>query len=368
MSVHRSANGSTVLLPDIHGAARRAELRYVDSNAAGIRRVRSGKGFRYVLPSGAPVRSSRTLARIRSLAIPPAWADVWICADEDGHLQATGRDARGRTQYRYHPRWREVRDEAKYHDVVAFAEALPRLRKRVARDLRRRKLTKEKVLATVLEVMERTCIRVGNDRYAEENRSYGLTTLLDRHARIRRGLVEFRFRGKGGKPYRARVRDGRLASIVKRCRDIPGQRLFQYEDERGEFRPITSTDVNEYLRRTMGRPFTAKTFRTWAGTLTTAVLLAGEAPPEGRAGERTVRRAIERVAEQLGNTVAVCRKSYVHPAVVNAFREGSLARLPRGRAARAAGGGLRPEERAVLGVLGRASRRRRARAAARHGA
>jgi len=320
-----------------------------------------------VSPSGRAVRGAAALARIRSLAIPPAWRDVWISTDENGHLQATGRDARGRTQYRYHPRWREVRDEAKYHDVVAFAQALPRLRGRVAQDLRRSQLTKEKVIATVLEVMERTCIRVGNDRYAEENRSYGLTTLLDRHARIARGSVEFSFRGKGGKPYRARVRDARLAGIVKRCRDIPGQRLFQYVDERGEYRAVTSTDVNEYLQRAMGRPFTAKTFRTWAGTLTTAVLLAGEAPPRDHSGERTVRRALERVAEQLGNTVTVCRKSYVHPAVVNAYREGSLARLRRPRNGRAAGSGLRPEERAVLGVLGRASRRRSIRAAARRG-
>jgi DNA topoisomerase-1 len=363
--VRRSSTSTTVLLPDIRGAARRAELRYVDRREPGIARVRRGKGFRYVLPSGKPVRETKTLARIRSLAIPPAWTHVWISADPEGHLQATGRDARGRTQYRYHPRWREVRDEAKYNDVVAFAQALPRLRERVARDLRRRRLTKEKVVATVLEVMERTCIRVGNDRYAEENRSYGLTTLLDRHARIRPGVVEFGFRGKGGKPYRARVRDARLAAIVKHCRDIPGQRLFQYVDERGDYRPITSSDVNDYLRRAMGRPFTAKTFRTWAGTLTTATLLAGEAPPRGRSGERTVRRAIERVAEQLGNTVTVCRKSYVHPAVVNAYRDGALARLSRVRKRRESSAGLRPEERAVLGVLGRASRRRGVRAAAR---
>jgi DNA topoisomerase I len=358
------SHASTVLLPDTRGAARRAELRYVDAHGPGIRRVRVGKGFRYVKQNGKPLRDDESLSRIRALAIPPAWTDVWICPDENGHLQATGRDARGRTQYRYHLRWREVRDEAKYHDVVAFAQALPRLRERVARDLRSRRLTKDKVIATVLEVMERTCIRVGNDRYAEENRSYGLTTLLDRHARIQRGIVEFSFRGKGGKAYRARVRDARLAAIVKRCRDVPGQRLFQYEDDRGNYHPITSTDVNDYLRRTMGRPFTAKTFRTWAGTLTTAVLLAGELPPQGRSGERAVRRAIERVAEQLGNTVTVCRKSYVHPAVVNAYREGSLARLHPARNASAANGGLRPEERAVLGILGRASRRR-TRAAAR---
>jgi DNA topoisomerase I len=358
--VRAQANGSTVLLPDTQGAARRAELHYVDCHGPGIRRIRRGKGFHYVRPSGARGRDATTMARIRSLAIPPAWEDVWICTDGNGHLQATGRDARGRTQYRYHPRWREVRDEAKYHDVVAFARALPNLRRRVARDLRRKRLTKEKVLATVLGVMERTCIRVGNERYAASNGSYGLTTLLDRHARIAKGSVEFRFRGKGGKPYRARIRDQKLASIVKRCRDIPGQKLFQYEAERGQYRAITSTDVNDYLRRTMGRPFTAKTFRTWAGTLATAVLLAGEAPPRGRGGERTVRRAIERVAEQLGNTATVCRKSYVHPSIVNAYREGSLARVFRRRATRRSSvpSGLRAEELAVVGLLGQRHRRR----------
>jgi DNA topoisomerase-1 len=339
----------------------------VERDEPGIRRIPNGKGFRYVLPNGKRVRSTETLARIRSLAIPPAWRDVWICPDESGHLQATGKDARGRLQYRYHPRWREVRDEAKYHDVVAFAHSLPRLRERVTRDLRRRRLSKEKVLATVLGVMERTCIRVGNDRYADTNGSYGLTTLLDRHARIARGSVEFSFRGKGGKAYRARVRDARLAAIVKRCRDIPGQRLFQYEDEDGEYRAITSTDVNRYLKSTMGRPFTAKTFRTWAGTLATAVLLAAELPPRGKSGERTVRRAIERVAEQLGNTATVCRKSYVHPAVVHAWRDGALSRLRRAHGGRrASNAGLRPEERAVLEVLTRrTSRPRSTRAAAR---
>ena len=362
------ANGSAVLLPDIEGAARRAELHYVARDAPGIRRLRIGKGFRYVLPNGKRVTDAETLARIRSLAIPPAWQDVWICADENGHLQATGKDARGRVQYRYHPRWREVRDEAKYNDVVAFARSLPRLRRRVQNDLRHRRLTKDKVLATVLGVMERTCIRVGNDRYADTNHSYGLTTLLDRHARVGRDSVEFSFRGKGGKAYRARVRDARLAAIVKRCRDIPGQRLFQYEGDDGEYRAITSTDVNDYLKSTMGRPFTAKTFRTWAGTLATAVLLADERlPAQGKSGERTVRRAIERVAEQLGNTATVCRKSYVHPAVVNAWRDGALSTLARRRTGRGASSpGLRPEERAVLDVLTRrTSRPRSARAAAR---
>ena len=354
-----------MMLPDTAGAARRAELRYVSSDEPGIRRLRSGRAFRYVRSNGSAVRNGETLARIRSLAIPPAWKDVWICPDENGHLQATGKDARGRTQYRYHPRWREVRDEAKYHDVVAFARSLPELRRRVASDLAHPKLSKAKVLATVVRVLEYTCIRVGNDRYAASNRSYGLTTLLDRHANFRKGAVEFRFRGKGGKPYRAKLQDARLASIVKRCRDIPGQRLFQYVDDAGEYRAVTSTDVNEYLKRAMGRPFTAKTFRTWAGTLATAVLLSGTKRPHGaRAGERAVRRAVERVAEELGNTVAVCRRSYVHPAIVTAFERGALERRfrPRTRSMRNGASHLLPEERAVLALLGgRTSRHRRLR-------
>lgn len=343
------------MLPDTAGAARRAELRYVTCDGQGIRRVRRGKGFRYLLPNGAVLKDEKTLARVRRLAIPPAWERVWICPDENGHLQATGRDSRGRTQYRYHPRWREVRDEAKYHDVIAFARLLPKLRRRVAHDLARRKLSKEKVLATLVRVLECTSIRVGNDRYAASNGSYGLTTLLDRHASVRRGVVEFRFRGKGGKHHRAKVEDARLAGIVKRCRDIPGQRLFQYVDEAGECRAITSTDVNDYLRRAMGRPFTAKTFRTWAGTLGTAVLLSStESPRGGRGGERAVRRAVERVAGELNNTVSVCRKSYVHPGVVKAFHRGALEDVLPRRARGTPNGSslLSPAERAVVGLLG----------------
>ncbi len=336
-------------------AVRRADLRYVDCKGPGIRRIRRGKGFRYVRPNGSILRDRDTLARIRALAVPPAWNDVWICPDERGHVQATGTDRRGRTQYRYHARWREVRDEAKFHDVAAFARALPKLRRRLARDLSRPRLSKEKVLATVVRVMERTSLRVGNERYAQSNHSYGLTTLLDRHARIGRGTVEFRFRGKGGKPYRAAISDARLSSIVKRCRDIPGQRLFQYIDDRGGYHAITSTDVNRYLEQTMGRAFTAKTFRTWAGTVAAASLLArAERPRSGRHGEHTVRRVVEHVAEHLGNTVAVCLKSYVHPIVISGYREGALARrLRRRRSVRGIEAQLLAEERAVLGLLAR---------------
>jgi len=359
-------DGPVVKLADTAAAARRAELQYVDCKGRGIRRIQHGKRFRYVLANGSTIKKEKTLARIRSLAVPPAWKNVWICPDENGHLQATGTDARGRTQYRYHTRWREVRDEAKYDDVVAFGRSLPRLRRRVARDLSRSKLTKENVVATVIRLMERTAIRVGNERYAQSNHSYGLTTLLDRHARLHRGAVEFRFRGKGGKPYRAAVRDARLSSIVKRCRDIPGQHLFQYVDDAGDFHAITSTDVNDYLRRSMGAPFTAKTFRTWTGTLAAAVLLGGaEAPKNGQGGERTVRHAIERVAEQLGNTAAVCRKSYVHPAVLSGYREGALGKLFRARRRRGRSN-LLAEERAVLGLLERRTSRHRKPRGTRH--
>jgi DNA topoisomerase-1 len=351
------------LLADGLRAARHAQLNYVGCEGRGIRRIRQGSGFRYELPSGSTRLPARTLARIRALAIPPAWTDVWICCDESGHVQATGRDARGRKQYRYHPRWREVRDEAKYDDMLAFARALPRLRRRVARDLADPQLTKDKVVATILRIMELTTIRVGNDEYAAQNNTYGLTTLLDRHARVSRGTVAFAFRGKGNKAYRASIRDTRLAAIVKRCRDLPGQRLFQYVDEAGEYRAVTSTDVNEYLRRATGESFTAKTFRTWEATLLAAVLFAVETRAGGvMPGRRGVQRVIERVAAQLGNTAAVCRKSYVHPAVVEGYLAGTLELESTGRVEQRhpRGTGLLPEEGALVGLLARQLVRKRA--------
>ena len=278
-------------------------------------------------------------------------------------MQATGRDARGRKQYRYHARWREVRDEAKYDDMLAFAKTLPRLRKRIARDLAEPSLGKDRVIATLLRIMELTAIRVGNDEYAVKNRTFGLTTLLDRHARVRGGVVSFSFRGKGNKPYRATLRDARLASIVKRCRDLPGQRLFQYVDEVGNYRAVTSTDVNEYLSRVTGEPFTAKTYRTWNATLLAAAYLAGEAPAHSNlANKRTVRRAIERVSEQLGNTPAVCKKSYVHPEVLEAYVEGRLKLHFDGRVEQrhARATGLLPEECAVIALLERLLGQKRA--------
>jgi DNA topoisomerase-1 len=347
------------LLADGTEAARHAQLNYVECEAAGIQRIRHGRGFVYRLPSGAARLPARTLERIRALAIPPAWTSVWICPDEKGHLQATGRDARGRKQYRYHARWRKVRDEAKYEDMLAFVRALPRLRKRIARDLSDAKLTKDKVIATLLRIMELTALRVGNEEYAAQNKTFGLTTLLDRHARVNGNAIAFSFRGKGSKPYRASLRDRRLAAIVRRCRELPGQRLFQYIDESGEYRAVTSTDVNDYLRAVTGETFTAKTFRTWGATLLAAVLLGAEAPADSvLAGKRRVKQAMERVAAQLGNTVAVCRKSYVHPAVPAGYLAGTLALGNRSvELARGSRFGLLPEERAVLALVERAARR-----------
>jgi len=311
--------------PQAHAA--RADLRYTAADEPGISRRRSGSGFVYLAPGGRRVRDEATLARIRSLAVPPAWREVWISCDPDGHLQAVGRDARGRKQYRYHPRWRSVRDEAKYGRLVEFCRALPRLRRQVARDLACSCLCREKVVALVVSLLERVQIRVGNDEYARQNGSFGATTLRDRHARIRGSELELRYRGKGGIERRVSVRDRRLATLVRRCRDLPGQRLFQYLGEDGRPVPITSSDVNEYLRQATGGPFTAKDFRTWAATLACAVLLSHQAS-EGslRSRKSTVKRVVEVVAAQLGNTPAVCRRCYIHPQVIDGFMDGRLAR------------------------------------------
>lgn len=340
-------------LADTAGAVRRGRLRYVSCAGRGIRRVRAGKRFRYVTPAGAVVTDATELGRIRALAIPPAWSNVWICPNAGGHLQATGRDARGRKQYRYHARWRVVRDEAKYHDMLAFARALPRLRRQVMRDLASPRLTKDKVLAAVIRIMERTAIRVGNDSYAQENGSYGLTTLQDRHARIHGAAVELTFRGKSKQHQRAKLTDAQLARIVKRCRDLPGQRLFQYQDDAGKVTAVTSSDVNGYLKRVTGGPFTSKTFRTWAATVfATSLFTREERPGTERERRSVVSRIIERVAAELGNTPAVCRKSYVHPAVVIAYAEGRLRRAAHGAKAKLPGGSrLRREEIAVLALL-----------------
>jgi DNA topoisomerase-1 len=303
-------------------AARAARVRYVISNEAGLRRQRVGQRFRYLSADGRRITDRKQLSRI-SLAIPPAWEQVWICRTPDGHIQATGVDARGRKQYRYHAAWRTVRDRAKYSEIVAFGHSLPRLRQRVARDLARRALVKDKVLAAIVALMQQTSIRVGNDEYATSNGSYRLTTLQDRHARIRGAHIALHFRGKAGKPQVAEVLDQRLATIVKSCRDIPGKRLFQYLNEHGRYRAITASDVNRYLREATGQAFTAKEFRTWQGTVRAAMhLLRCERGVSLAAGKRAIRAAVEAASAHLGNTAAICRKSYVHPIVLKAFWTG----------------------------------------------
>lgn len=313
------------LLRDSRAAARVARLHYVPPGESGIERRGRPRHFRYLDPSGRPVRDRRTLARIASLAIPPAWERVWISRSEKGHVQATGFDSRGRKQYRYHAAWRRIRDRAKYEDIVPFVRALPRLRTRIERDLRRRSFDKNSVIAMILGVMERTQIRIGNREYARANGSYGLTTLHNGHARVRRDQVELEFRGKGGKKWHTRIRDRRLASAIRRCRELPGRPLFQWVDAEGGAHAVTSTDVNEYIRETTGQPFTAKEFRTWAGTLLAARKLLEYRAEEGEQGaKQALIAATEEVASTLGNTVAVCRRCYIDPLLVDCHLRGEL--------------------------------------------
>lgn len=336
-------------------SARKASLRYVSDQKPGIRRVRSGQGFRYVLPDGQSLRDSEELRRIRSLAIPPAWTKVWICPLANGHLQATGYDARGRKQYRYHPAWRAERDATKYAKMIAFGHALPRVRARVAEDLARPGLPKEKVLATIVRLLETTLIRVGNEEYARENQSFGLTTMRVKHVEVQGATVHFGFRGKSGKQHAIDVKDKRLAHIVKRCRDLPGYELFQYIGENGEINSVDASDVNDYLREIAGEEFTAKDFRTWNGTVLAAIALLDFAEFTSQAeAKRNVNDAIAAVANLLGNTKAICRKCYVHPAVIDAYFGGTLAKQVMLEAARKNSDeteGLKPEEKAVLAFL-----------------
>jgi DNA topoisomerase-1 len=329
-------------------AARSVGLRYVHDRMPGMVRVATKAGFEFRGPDSSQVDDEATLERIRSLVIPPAWTDVWICASPTGHLQATGRDARGRKQYRYHPKWREVRDEQKYARLAAFGRRLPLIRERADRDLARAGLPRAKVLATVVRLLELTLIRVGNEEYARSNRSYGLTTLRDNHVDVNGTTVQFKFRGKSGKEHRIGVRDRRLAHIIKRCRDLPGQDLFQYVDEEGVTQSIGSGDVNDYLREVSEQDFTAKDFRTWAGTLLAATALHAFGPAEtDREAKSNIVQAVGMVAERLGNTPAISRKCYIHPAVVDAYLGGELIQVPDGDD----GSGLIPEERALLALL-----------------
>jgi DNA topoisomerase-1 len=313
---------------------------------AGIRREKVRGGFRYRDARGKLVRDRATLARVRALVIPPAWKRVWICPSPAGHIQATGWDARGRKQYRYHPAFRARKEGEKFGRLLAFGRVLPRLRARVAADLARPGLPREKVLAAVVRLLDRAHIRVGNAEYVRANKSFGLSTLQDRHVSFPARGVRLQFRGKSGVLHDRTITDRQLAAVVRRCRDVPGQHLFQYLDAHGQPRQIDSTDVNAYLREATGGEFTAKDFRTWAGTVAAATRLAGEEVPESvKAGERVVAKVICEVASLLGNTAAVCRKSYVHPRVVEAFAEGAL---PAGKAGR----WLSAAESRVLGLLG----------------
>jgi len=337
--------------------ARLAGLRYVDDRRVpGIRRIGSKTRVRYVAPNGRTIADKAVVQRIRALAIPPAWKDVWICPDPLGHLQATGRDVRGRKQYRYHPRWREVRDEVKYGRLIAFAQALPKIRRRTDADLRKPGLPREKVLAAVVQLLEKTLIRVGNEEYAKDNGSFGLTTFRDQHAKIKGGSVRFEFKGKSGVGHAIDLQDKRLAKIVKACRDLPGYELFQYVDGDGRRQTVDSADVNAYLRDISGQDFTAKDFRTWAGTVLAAKALAEVATfKSSTEAKRNVVTAIESVAKKLGNTKAVCRKCYIHPAILDAYMDGATIQTLKTRAARLsrARATLSGEEAAVVNMIER---------------
>src|SRR5688572_19315843 len=357
--MNRGRNGSSYTLLHPEGSARAAGLRYVNDATPGISRQRAGSAFRYLGTNGAAVRDKATLARIRALAIPPAWEKVWICPREDGHLQATGRDARGRKQYRYHSRWREVRDETKYGRMLSFARALPRIRRRVRHDLALPGLPRNKVLAAVVRLLETTRMRVGNEEYARANDSFGLTTLRVRQVRVQGSTMSFRFRGKSGVWHQFALNDRRLAAIVRRMRDLPGYELFQYLDEQGETRAVDSADVSDYLKEISVVEFSNKDFRSWAGTVLAAQALHELGEPADRS---KLAQAIEEVARQLGNTKRVCRKCYIHPAVIDAYLEGRLARAMNGGGVEACVQRLlkrRPKRETLEATLARSLRRLR---------
>ena len=338
---------------ELVAAAEEAGLQYVSDERPGYRRKAKGKDFEYFETEGRPIRDEQRLLRIRRLAIPPAWTDVWICPSPNGHIQATGRDARRRKQYRYHERWREVRDENKFERLAHFAKALPNIRRRVAQDLKLPGLPREKVLATIVRLLERTFIRIGNEEYARENKSFGLTTLKNRHVKVRGAQVRFRFRGKSRIQHEVDISDRRAAKVIAKCQDLPGQDLFQYVDPEGKVQDVTSQDVNDYLRQIAGEDFSAKDFRTWGGTVLAAIALARQEQFQTKKqAKANIKTAICAVAELLGNTPSVCRKCYIHPIIVEAY-------LNRTRIAGLNGGGkgelkapnLRGAERAVLKFL-----------------
>jgi DNA topoisomerase-1 len=329
--------------------AKAADLRYVNDDEPGITRRRAGRGFVYTGANGERIRDRDVLERIKALVIPPAWTEVWICPDPDGHIQATGRDAKGRKQYRYHERWREVRDQTKFERMMAFGAVLPKIRQKVQEDLALPGLPREKVLAAVVELLGSTFIRVGNEEYARDNDSYGLTTLHDDHVEISGATMHFEFRGKSGKDHAIDLKDKRLAKIVKRSQDVPGESLFQYADENGEYHAVTSSDVNAYIREISGADFTAKDFRTWGGTTLALLELAGLDPCDSEsAAKRNISAMVKNVAAQLGNTTAVCRKYYIHPAVIECYMRGDLAQYLLKNNAKS---DLNPEEAAVLKLI-----------------
>ena len=350
---HGSPSADAAELVDPVASARAAGLRYVSDQSPGLRRKRVGKGFTYTASDGRTIRDAETIRRIRRLAIPPAWTDVWICPDPRGHLQSTGRDARGRKQYRYHLGWREVRDAVKYDRMLAFAESLPKIREQTDRDLERPDLPREKVLATIVRLLEDTRIRIGNDEYRKENGSYGLTTLRNRHVNVIGAEVRFTFRGKSGKSHTVELHDRRMARVIKRFLEIPGQELFKYV-EKGEVKAIDSADVNDYLRQITGDDFTAKDFRTWAGTILAARFLRETAgATNSRAAKKQLVHAIARVADELGNTAAVAKKGYIHPAVIAAYLSGGL--KPIRERDDPDPYKLSAEERSLLALLGKAA-------------
>ncbi|HEX6483018.1 MAG TPA: DNA topoisomerase IB [Ktedonobacteraceae bacterium] len=335
--------------------AKAAGLRYVTDASPGIQRKRIGKNFSYIGLNGKPIRDPAELQRIKSLGIPPAWTNVWICPNPNGHIQATGRDAKGRKQYRYHPRWREVRDGTKYDRMTSFAENLPKLRERITRDLSLSGLPREKLLATLVRLLDTTLIRIGNEEYARENNSYGLTTMRHEHVDVSGTKVEFHFRGKSGKEHVIDVKDRQLAKIVKRCQELPGHELFEYIDEKGELRKVESSDVNDYLHEITGQSFSAKDFRTWGGAVSVTRTLQeiGGFDTQTQAKKNVV-QAIKEAAQELGNTPAICRKCYVHPAIIDAYMDGSLLnflKLHADQEKKPSKEGLRSEESVVLAFL-----------------
>lgn len=338
-------------------AARTAHLHYVRDNGDGpcIRRKRAGKGFSYRDEHGQSIHDKQVLARIQALGIPPAWTDVWISPDPNAHIQATGRDAKGRKQYRYHARWKEVRNETKFSRMVGFGQALPAIRAQVESDLAQQGLPRTKVLALVVRLLEMTLIRVGNEEYAQSNHSFGLTTLRDRHVEVFGSTVRFKFRGKSGKDHSISVKDKRLAALVKRCKDVPGYELFQYIDEDGSHQSISSTDVNDYLRTISGQEFSAKDFRTWGGTVLSVLAFRELGLCEDETQVRKhITQAVRSVAAQLGNTPAICQKYYLHPAMIEAYRDGTLFKTLNAMSnVEATENGLRSEETVVMSILTR---------------